>query len=333
MFDGLTNSLRVSFKKASPVSVSEAFEELATHGEILRLELLPGEPGIVVVSFYDVRAAREAANILGPWRCSMEPQWGQRSVACPGEVQIPRDDLAQVSSVFRDEGSEMYTLEFFDVRVAEQFAEQHGLMAQISKKSQKAYLAPSHEPLPSAPQAPRYRNDLRISEVRWADLQNGREWRTTLRISCLPVKLCNEQAFARLLSEAGLSQHVDIFRVFANEKRPLGIALVNAKTTTGVAQVAKYFHARSWGKSIPVAVSFAATQGFSEVISKFPSKERLDITQLKDSKLKALPQHVEVRETMSTGFSEVSTEVGDEAETIFSDIRSGASPIIPPPGL
>jgi len=334
MSDGLTNSLRVRFNKVSAVSVSEAFEELAIYGDILRLELLPGEPGVVALSYYDVRAALQAAEALGPQRCTREPQWGQRSVACAGTVQIEPQVLAEVSSVHQHENGAKYILDFFDARTAEHFAEQHGLTAPLSRKSEKAYVAPtSREPLPDVPKAPRYRNDLRISEVRWADLHNGREWRTTLRIGCLPQKLCNEQAFLKVLNEAGLSEHIDIFRVFANEKRPLGTALVNAKTSAGVAEVAKYFHGRTWGKHIPLAVSFAATQGLAEVVNKFPLKGQLDITQLKDAKLKALPQRVEARET-SSGFSEVSTEVGDEAENAaLADIRGDAPSIMLPPGL
>merc|ERR1719335_1207308 len=114
--------------------------------------------------------------------------------------------------------------------------------------------------------APKYRNDLRLSEVNWTDLANGREWRTTLRLRCLPAKLCDRITFQRTLEMAGLKEMVDCFRVFSSEDRKnTGSALVNAVNSAGVTAVARFFHGRQWGNSMPCAVSFAAVQGGAEV--------------------------------------------------------------------
>eukprot|EP00440_Ansanella_granifera_P015147 gb/GFBE01016463.1/.p1 GENE.gb/GFBE01016463.1/~~gb/GFBE01016463.1/.p1 ORF type:complete len:374 (+),score=85.61 gb/GFBE01016463.1/:1-1122(+) len=342
----VTNSIRVRFPKAEkegiPVSISEAFEELAPFGEIMRLELLPGQPGYVVLSYYNSRCAVYAAQELGLDRCIPDAQYGRSRISLPGTAQLPHTVLDQVFAVERDIDDDKYVLDFFDVRVAESFAQEHGgadepvlQKRKMPKAHAKAYVAPCGKPRGELPSAPRYRNDLRLSEVVWSDLSSGSEARTTLRISGLPTRLCNEQAFHNLLDKAGLSECFDIVRVFTGGKGNYGMALVNATSARNVAEVAKFFHGRQWpqwGRSIPAAVSFAVTQGFAEVQRQYPSKGQLDLLSIKDSKMKAAPQRVEATESIS-GLrelhcaSEISTEAGDELENSLGlEVRSeGAS--------
>jgi len=179
---------------------------------------------------------------------------------------------------------------------------------------------------------PRYRNDLRLSEVNWNDLSKGRDTRTTLRLRCLPRKLCDEDAFRMALSHAGLSEHVDCFRVFSSEGRKTGSALVNASSGSGVAAVAKYVHGRQWGRSMPVAVSFAAVQGSAELRRAFPSKTLFSESRVAQLAKAAEPWRIEtcelvagITESEPAGVSEVSTEAGDDAELTAGASLRGAS--------
>lgn len=250
-----TNSLRVSFqtlaKGAVQIPMAQAHGELAPFGEIARLELPTNMPLTALVSFYDVRAASAALAALGN-RCSIEPQHGNRTVVLHGDVQLETWMIEEIQTIQRGESGATYMLFFFDTRAAERAAlvlDEHAAASCKNLDDER----------------PRCRNDLRLSQVNWADLASGRETRTTLRLRCVPRKLCNERAFQSMLARAGLSEVVDCVRVFPAEAASAGNALINAIDTAGVIAVAKYFHGRHWGRSMPVTVSFAAVQGADEV--------------------------------------------------------------------
>merc|ERR1712083_848166 len=77
-------------------------------------------------------------------------------------------------------------------------------------------------------------------------------------------------AFQRVLSEAGLAQKQNCLRIFAAVGKKLGKVLINAVDGCAVIAIAKYFHGRQWGRSLPVMVSFADVQGIAEVQRAFP---------------------------------------------------------------
>jgi len=244
----VSNSIKVRFAQVSrhsdPVSVHQAFEELAPFGEITRLELLPEEPDSVVVSYCDSQCALRAALHLGDARCYMEQLQREQCY-----VHLPKE----ASECCVEEISNLYA-QCCDGRTAANVAQQFGFREQKSK-IRKAYVAPAAKP-DKVPTAPRYLNDLGISEVVWANLDNGKETRTTLRITGVPVKLCKESRFRFFLENADLAEHVDIFRLFAGSRRHFGTALVNAVSPLGVKLLAKFFHGRQWGaagKIIPAA--------------------------------------------------------------------------------
>uniref|UniRef100_A0A7S0ALJ3 Uncharacterized protein n=1 Tax=Pyrodinium bahamense TaxID=73915 RepID=A0A7S0ALJ3_9DINO len=257
----VTNSLRVTFPESeAPLSMAPVCRELSRFGEVARLEMPPDGQLSAVVSYYDVRAATRAREGLGD-RCTLEPEYGDRIVVSHGDVQVSAWMIQEIRTVQREGSGGKYTLEFFDTRAAERAAS--CLFAHAGTVSAKvAEVTPNINC--SLPQ-PRYRNDLRLSQVTWEDLTSGREARTTLRLRCLPRHLCTEQTFQGLLARVGLSKVVDSVRVFPGDGKCPGSALVNAVDSQGVIAVAKYFHGRQWGRSLPVAVSFAAVQGAEEV--------------------------------------------------------------------
>ncbi|CAE7451667.1 unnamed protein product [Symbiodinium sp. CCMP2592] len=228
----VSNSLKVRFAQVSrhsdPVSVHQAFEELAPFGEITRLELLPEEPDSVVVSYYDSQSALRAALHLGDARCYMEQLQREQCY-----VHLPKE----ASGCCVEEISNLYA-QCCDGRTAANVAQQFGVREQKSK-IRKAYVAPAAKP----------------DKVVWANLDNGKETRTTLRITGVPVK-CKESRFHLFLENADLAEHVDIFRLFAGSRRHFGTALVNAVSPLGVKLLAKFFHGRQWGAAgriIPAA--------------------------------------------------------------------------------
>ncbi|CAE8601065.1 unnamed protein product, partial [Polarella glacialis] len=307
--------------------------DLAPFGEIMRLELLPAQLGTVVVSYYDIRAAVSAARALGPDRCTPEPQHGHRSVLIHGEVELPSGIRDQVSGIKRGGDGKTYTLEFFDTRVAAQIHKENGAATKLptNKEKASAFVAPcrTHVAKGDAPAAPRYRNSLRLAEVNWADLASGSERRTTLRLQFLPLQLCDVKVFDNVLKTNGLSQHVDVLRVFPGSGRAPGSALVNATSSSGVTALAKFFHGRQWGSSMKVSVSFAVTQGFDEVQRKFPLQAAI----IPQTAL--VPRRVDLFSTNSwsdaigQGTSEVSTEADEGSESPHCDqVFSEAMPVL-----
>lgn len=326
-----TNSLIVFYPEK--VSAGSALQELAPHGDIAHLEVSPDIPDAVVVSYYDIRSAGAAAAALGS-RCDWAPQFGNRTVSVDGQTCLDEWMLKEVALVRqRENDTDKYALEFFDTRSATQAQ----MKLQVKQEQEVGLDDPLHlvtaaedEPqtlpeqlmdFPATPPvaAPRYRNDLRLSEVSWADLADGRDTRTTLRLRCLPSFLCKEESLHRILASAGLDKVVDCIHVFPSRRgqRGPGSALVNAVDGEGAATVAKYFHGRRWGMSMPVAVSFAAVQGRREVEEKFLKdpfqKEITAVPGVKDPwRIEACSAAQPVDDLYA---SEVSTEVGDDGET------------------
>lgn len=315
-----TNTLHVSFPatNGSSISMASVYEELAPFGEIARLEVSSSQQSTAVVSFYDSRAAAGAAAALGGRAMEGAP-YGTNVVFLQGDAQLDSSLISGISAV-TESSAGTYVLRFYDTRDAER------AMAKLKKTSmcqgdlskvEPLYLETKSLEAPVA-SGPRYRNDLRLSEVNWTDLVSGRDKRTTLRLRCLPSKMCDKAAFEKALETAGLGKMYDCLRIFPGSGRRSGTALVNAVDSHAVIAIAKYFHGRQWGRSLPVAVSFAPVQGVAEIERAFPTKP-LSV-EVSSSMAKAEPWRIEPGESIAgrdePGVSEVSTEVGDDNEVI-----------------
>lgn len=304
----MTNSLMVFYPNYT--SAPASFEELASYGDIASLEVSPDAPNALVVSYYDIRVAASAAAALGN-RCQWAPQFGNRTVPVEGQFSLDEWMLREVAFVRQtDQDADTYTLEFYDTRSAIQAEKK------LQKQSHRCQQQDVADMLPVA--APRYRNDLRLSEVNWRDLADGRDMRTTLRLRCLPSFLCKEESLERVLATAGLDQVVDCMRVFPAQRgqRAPGSALVNAVDSEGACAIARFFHGRRWGSSMPVAVSFAAVQGRCEVDEKFPKDALRNDLAFRGGKEPWRIEAVCAQPVGDLGASEVSTEAGDDGETV-----------------
>jgi len=345
----MTNTLWIKFGPSDgTVSVANAYEVLAPFGEVARLELLAGLCNTAVVSFYDLRSAARAMQALGE-RCAPGEQYGDRTVSMPGDVPLQPWMLPEISAVKQEGDGPYYSLDFYDTRTRECVAKMledsapelppglpaPGPLGRPELLSVPTTLASAKEGNASGgARGPRYMTDLLLSKVVWDELAAGLEKRTTLRLRCLPSRLCNESALKGVLAQAGLSELVDCVRTFPGEGRRPGSALVNAVSAEKVAPVARLFHGRQWGAALPVSVSFAAVQGKAEVCKAYP--ERLSLFAESPGKPRAsravdqVPRRVEVSEKcfgkmVEPGASEVSTEAGDTSNSPRME-RIGCSP-------
>lgn len=261
-----------------------------------------------------------------------------------GDVQLHAWMIPEILVVRREaECGLAYSLEFFDTRAAERAACQFGksLTGHLPQEAAREASGAAEDvttTCSSATSGPRYRNDLRLSQVNWADLASGRDKRTTLRLRCLPSALCDEATLQQVLARMQLSKVVDCIRVFPSQGKRPGSALINAVDTAGAAAVAKFFHGRQWGRSMPISVSFAAVQGAAEVQRVFPLADAQETTRA--GKAEAEPLRVQLYESSASGqeehgVSEVSTEAGDDAEPSTMDAAweglAGVAMVLQPP--
>jgi len=325
-----TNSLRVYFPagEATSVSVASAYQELAIFGDVARIEVPSDHGSVAIVSFYDVRAVDRVFEVLGD-RCMVAPEFGNRMVLLQGEEQLQEWMYPEIETVQYDSHYNTYCVNFFDTRVAERVTGELSSYHVQQPQQQQDLLhdANNRAEVGSAiTAAPRYRNDLRLSQVKWADLSSGRDKRTTLQLRCLPAKLCDEMELANILERVRLLHSVNCIRAFPGTGKRLGSALINARDAAGAAAVAKYFHGRSWGRSLPVSVSFAAAQGLEDIYGTFPPPlsgppglaKPVDRAEPRRVDLAPVPKCSSITGSISEdpGASEVSTEVGDDAELL-----------------
>lgn len=318
-----TNSLEVTFEGS--VTFACAHQQLAIYGEIAHLDLPSGSCKKAVVSYYDRRDAGRALAALSDLSFPA-PQHGDCTVWLTGDAEVLPWMLPEIAGVRRSaDKSGSYALEFFDIRCAERAAEQ---MREAVAAPLKASVSMDGDirggSSTVAAAAPRKVPALRLAELNWDDVRNGRDRRTTLRLSCLPPKFNTTEALQAEVTNAGLSDLVDVVRVVPNARGRPGAALINAVNAKGVLALGQHFHGRRWGRSLPVSVSFAVVQGATEVRQHFPEdRPRRPLPLLASS---AEPWHVKTASMASEkglsakgDLSEVSTEAGDEAELVAND--------------
>jgi len=225
--------------------------------------------------------------------------------------------LPDIETVQYDSQNAAYCLFFFDTRVAGRVAgELRSHHVQQPQQQQELLHHVGHdEASGDVTQGPRYINDLRLSQVNWGDLASGRDKRTTLQLRCLPAQLCDEMELANILERVRLLHYVSCIQAFPGTGKRLGSALINAGDAAGAAAIAKYFHGRQWGRSLPVSVSFAAVQSSERPPGLAKPFDRAEPRRVD---LAPMPRCSSITGSMSEdhGTSEVSTEVGDDAELL-----------------
>lgn len=111
-------------------------------------------------------------------------------------------------------------------------------------------------------------------DMNWSQFAQGRDSRCTLRLQFLPMSLCRADAFHVLLKEQGLSEVFNCARLFALSPggSQYGSALVDTVDADAMVAVAKFFHGRCRGRSLPIRAVVAEEQGAAEVKRAFLSR-------------------------------------------------------------
>jgi len=150
---------------------------------------------------------------------------------------------------------------------------------------------------------PKYLNDLRQTAVSWEDISSKKEKRTTLRLRCLPQRLCQPGALESLLAAHHLSDAVEKIKLSNSQagvsKSRMGTALLKAKTVEDVPRLAKFFHGRQLGGLTPISVSFAAEQGCGLIPSRAKATPKsepcyIPLQTKKESELLDFPPGLEI---------------------------------------
>lgn len=103
---------------------------------------------------------------------------------------------------------------------------------------------------------PQYLHGLTVSQLSWKDLDTRREWRRELMLRGLPRRLCEISALERILTENGLASAAARIRTNCPAGKRLGVAVIKVRKVADVAKIARVFHGRAFGTTMPVAVSF-----------------------------------------------------------------------------
>eukprot|EP00929_Paragymnodinium_shiwhaense_P095368 TRINITY_DN56461_c0_g1_i1.p1 TRINITY_DN56461_c0_g1~~TRINITY_DN56461_c0_g1_i1.p1 ORF type:complete len:257 (-),score=66.55 TRINITY_DN56461_c0_g1_i1:141-911(-) len=194
-------------------------------------------------------------------------------------MQVEPWMLPEIAEVTRSPSTTGFVLRFFDSRVRDRVAKQ----VDNEEKSSDALSGSTTDHSNHGEPAKQRHVDLVLSEVKWADLQSGQEKRRTLRLRSLPAHFCAKVPFYNLLKTEGLEEAVEFVSFFPSKGRRPGAAVLGATSLLAVKQIVRYFHGRQWGRSVPVAVSFAAVQWGSDT-----SKTRSGATK-KHAALDVLP--------------------------------------------
>jgi len=349
-----TNSVCVSFDGVGHnLTADAALVKLEVFGDISKVDVRPEPEAAIVVSYFDVRAALKAKDTFGS-ACSFEPQHGQRAIRLLGSAGLDAAELNDVSDITKTEDGD-FIVEFFDTRNAARAAGTYYVLQEhrdcIGEATVAADVSPeflkiaSPRNTASAGSKPRKIHDLRMSQLRWDYLANKREWRTTLHLRGLTKKLMEPKALETLLSLNGLSDAVARIKVVQSRGgKQLGCAILEATSVDQVQKLAKFFHGRQFGGSMPVAVSFASHYGNQSLLTNKKADKKTHLKHL------AEPWRVD---TSSTDFTSVPPGLlrgaeNDESDSssTTSEVSGGhmdmfegtpthgqASPCPPPPGL
>lgn len=255
-------------------------------------------PRSVLVSYFDVRAAERAKIALGH-ACEPAAAYGHRTLRLLGDASMAEEHSKDVADIAKTEEGD-FLVEFFDVRVASQVAasayaaggKTKAKFESFSCSAEDSTTAPAsdsrcgdrQQPAASSSSAAdgsaaaserahRMRARLNLSsQLDWNKLAAGGEQRTGLVLRGLPKALCDERALRELLKTNGMEGVLEgaqgLWQALSTRSRSqhsLGCMYIKVKYPDDVLPVAKFFHGRQFGGSLPVAVTFAPQKGCGSV--------------------------------------------------------------------
>lgn len=103
-------------------------------------------------------------------------------------------------------------------------------------------------------------HSLRLSEFRMrAPVNYHKEQRIALLLRAVPWKLCSHTMLNELLHQGGFSEMVEDLQIWAGKPGQPGCAVLKIPCIdNNVQRIARFFHGRQFGTSMPMAVSLAS---------------------------------------------------------------------------
>jgi len=369
-----TNCLRVRLSAAALYGApTEAMcllairNDLESFGEIAQagIQTVNDWQKVIQAVYYDTRSAKAAKEYFGSF-CDFGPQEGVLSLTAPKAV-LQALESSTIANV-RCTASGEFELEFFDTRVAAQATEMAALRAASvgeltaittcdslgavedelrgedveddAEEPMSVACARIESPSAGGGSGPCHISGLRMTQIRWEDFTSHREWRTALLLRGLPRSLCQPGQIEALLEAHGLRDALLSVRLPKSLSRmSLGHAIVTATSIEQAPRLAKFFHGKQFGNSMPVAVSFAPNQ-IGSVGGKRSSVARVCSSDVARSKDLGAPRRISLsksrRECVDSSES-TSPDSPRGSESLQSDDGAGleetCSGFTAPPGL
>jgi hypothetical protein len=264
-------------------------------GDVMCLKSVPGSKS-VSVSFWDVRAAKLAAEALGGARyCRPGPQTGLRTVRLHGDTNLFPEEVNGVSNLVwnaDDEYGSSYTVEFYDVRGAEAVRNRireaeassqqealvmpPGLEFMAAKKKQNKeshavhplYITPAVNKTIKGPIAVDCRSLKDVTNVE----KRPSFPHQTIMVWGLPNTLCNDSCFEAMLQQAGF-QGGEVIRFSCKTGKPSGEATIVLACAEAATRCKEHFEGRKWDPSGPVRAEWMVDEAVPDATSR---KQRCD---------------------------------------------------------
>lgn len=221
-------------------SAEAAFERW---GEISSIKLLPGsKPATVSVTYFDVRAALFAIDMLGGLQyCRPGPQNGDRIVRVPGDFHVCPEHYPMLADWPQEEaGTSSYILQFFDVRDAERIRS----ASTASEQDDELEPPPGLEHLAPPPGLPR--SEAASGQTGLTDVTNTLAPKRSFVVMVvnLPNMLCSNACLEATLQQADLQGSVNSFTTKSG--KPCGEATIWLSTAEAAEHCLAHFQGRRW---------------------------------------------------------------------------------------
>eukprot|EP00429_Kryptoperidinium_foliaceum_P023134 CAMPEP_0176133928 /NCGR_PEP_ID=MMETSP0120_2-20121206/67908_1 /TAXON_ID=160619 /ORGANISM="Kryptoperidinium foliaceum, Strain CCMP 1326" /LENGTH=293 /DNA_ID=CAMNT_0017469549 /DNA_START=51 /DNA_END=932 /DNA_ORIENTATION=- len=205
-----TNTVLIEFEGDADAAIAEW--DLREFGEIMAACTLRGEHGKVAVAFFDIRSAELAAKAHG---FEMGPQIGARFAVLPGDAPFDEEDIWAISASQEEDG--IYMLEFFDSRVAADYAAAAGA-----------------------------RTTTLVSPPGLEDVA------CEVKVSGLPRNLLTDLAMETILEQAGFDE--DVIRFNMKVGKTVGHVVIGFAYAEAAERCVEHFSGCLWGQHISAEI-------------------------------------------------------------------------------
>jgi hypothetical protein len=313
-----TNTFLTALPKS--LGMSEALEQFNAFGEVSSWRPLRGG---ICVSFYDIRCAWYAIQMLGEKYCTPAKQHGERIVHLAPDVTLTDVDLACVSNILeQDDGT--VSVEFFDTRVAERMkkAEEARMSPQEQvepppglesyQRPSTGCVGPAYVSTASMKAMPKHSTNHAATPSR--DLHGQQQ---IVLIKGLPKALLSEKCIEAMFQQAGLQDA--IISVSTTHGEPCGEALVTLRTLKHAELCMNHCQGRCWDPAGKTKVEVMLVPKQSSESEDRRLGAEASRSKARRSKVSTAKPRNRMRSDTVESCTNLSTDVGesDNDETVF----------------